>query len=259
MANVACAASWQVSMAWDILNKGLSDSNVEHRRQAVLAAASIGATAEALKIIEAALLNDKTTLVRQTAAAALGQMKVRESIPSLQQALDDNTEVSFTAAKALWDMGDTSGRFILQQLLTGERSDRPGFIEQNLKNAKKKLTPAQLAMMGINEASGVLLGPASMGIIAAEEAIKGGKSGQPSGRPIAVGMLAEHPDDYTRPLLEWALTDKHSAVRAAAAKGLGQCGNAESIPKLQSLWNEDHAAVRYMAAASVIRLSAGMP
>ncbi|HLY19448.1 MAG TPA: HEAT repeat domain-containing protein, partial [Bryobacteraceae bacterium] len=60
---------------------------------------------------------------------------------------------------------------------------------------------------------------------------------------------------YARPLLEWALADNDEEVRAAAARGLGRCGNEQSIPKLQTAMNDQHTAVRMMAAASVIRLS----
>src|ERR1051326_8572799 len=84
--------------AWAVLNTGLMDGSADHRRQAVLAAESIGAGPDAVKFICGAL-QDKVTLVRQTAAAALGHLKSPDSIACLQRALSDNSEVSFTAAK----------------------------------------------------------------------------------------------------------------------------------------------------------------
>jgi HEAT repeat protein len=204
-------------------------------------------------------MQDKTTLVRQTVAAVFGELKAPESTPFLRKALDDKPEVAFTAARALCEMNDQDGCAFLVEVLTGERKDQPGFIAKNLKYAKKRLSPAQIALMGVNEAAGALLGPMSMGIMAGEEAIKaqsnGKGNGQPSGRVIAATTLSEHPDEYTRILLQWALDDPHQDVRAAAAKGLGKVGNAETIIKLQSKLNDEHAAVRYMAAASMIRLS----
>lgn len=248
-------AAEPVAAAWDVLDRSLADTNENRRRQAVLAIGTIG-DPHALKSIEAAL-QDKSSIVRQTAAAVLGEMKATESIPYLKQALGDNAEVSFTAAKSLVEMDDESGREILQQVLTGERKDKPGFIENNLKHAKKKLTPAEMTMMGVREASGVLLGPAGIGIVVAEEAIKGGKPDKDavSGRAIAIATLADHPNEYARMLLEWALTDNDQNVRALAAKGLGKCGNEQSIPKLQTALADQHTAVRDMAAASIIRLS----
>jgi HEAT repeat protein len=239
---------------WTILKQGLVDGSTDHRRQAILAAGSIGATPEALKFIEEGL-RDKETIVRQTSATVLGQLKAPESIPYLKQALSDNSEVSFSAAKALAEMDDPDGRSFLIEVLTRERKDKPGFIQQSLKSAKKELTPAELALMGAKEATGVLLGPAAIGIVVAEKVIKGGKSDGVSGRTIAVAELGAHPDDRTRRLLEWALTDSDTSVRAAAARELGRCGNGDTIPNLQIAMNDEHAAVRYMAAASVIRLS----
>ena len=101
-----------------------------------------------------------------------------------------------------------------------------------------------------------------MGITAAEEAIKnveGSKKEALPGRSIAALSLAEHPDDQTRSLLEWALTDKNSTVRAAAAKGLGGCGNPETVAKLQPLLKDGQVAVRLMAAASIVRLTETQP
>lgn len=147
------------------------------------------------------------------------------------------------------------GRRVLQQVLTGQRKDKPGFLAQNLKNARKQLTPAELALMGAKEAAGILIGPAAIGIVVIERVVKNGKSEGVSGRAIAAAELAEHPDDYTRPLLEWALADPDQTVRAAAARGLGRCGNEDSIPKLQTAMNDQHTAVRMMAAAAVIRLT----
>jgi HEAT repeat protein len=256
------AVSAVSSAAWDVLDKGLSDSSSDHRRQAILAVGTIGATPQTLKIIEAGL-QDKDPLVRQTAAAELGRLKAPESIPYLQQALQDENEVSFTAAKALWDIGDTSGRTLLEEVLTGDRSDKPGFLQSKWREGKQKLHhPAQLALMGVNEAAGNLFGPASMGITAAEEAIKnveGSKKDALPGRSIAALSLAEHPDDQTRSLLEWALTDKNSTVRAAAAKALGECGNSETVAKLQPLLKDGQPAVRLMAAASIVRLTKTQP
>src|SRR5690349_3551301 len=82
--------------AWAVLNTGLMDGSTDHRRQAVLAAESIGAAPDVVKFICGAL-KDKETLVRQTAAAALGHLKSADSTACLEQALADNSQVSFTA------------------------------------------------------------------------------------------------------------------------------------------------------------------
>jgi HEAT repeat protein len=186
-------------------------------------------------------------------------LQVSESLEYLRGALNDNPEVSFTAARALCTRGQPDGCGFLQEVLKGDRKDpKPTFVQKNLKYAKKKLTPTELALMGVREASGVLLGPASLGIVVGEEAVKAQTSGAEhgeSGRAIAAAVMADHPDEYTRILLEWALQDPQSEVRAAAAKGLAKCGNGESIPKLQASLGDDHIAVRSMAAAAIIALN----
>jgi hypothetical protein len=96
--------------AWDVLKLGLTDKNPEKRRQAVTAAGSIGLVPEAIQQVEQAL-HDIDPVVRQTAAAELADMKSLQSIPALKTEINDSSgEVAFAAAKALWDLGDVSGR-----------------------------------------------------------------------------------------------------------------------------------------------------
>ena len=239
--------------AWDALNKGLKDGDPEHRVHAVVAVGTIGITPEAIKVIESVLRDDKATLVRQAAAVTLGDINARTAIPSLESALDDNPEVSFAAAKALHGMGNASGRWILEEVLEGERTNRPGVVHGVVRKAKQKLhSPTQLALMGAKGAAGEFLGPASMGITIGQMALKDG--GAP-GRTAAVVALARDPDPYIVTLLEWALADNSWAVRAAVVKALGERGNQNTIPKLLPLLTDDRDLVRSLAAAAVIRLS----
>ena len=86
---------------------------------------------------------------------------------------------------------------------------------------------SQLALMGVKEARGQFLGPATMGISFGQMALKDG--GAP-GRTTALAVLAKDPDPYVVTLLEWALADKSWAVRAAAVKALGERGNRNTSP-----------------------------
>ena len=140
--------------------------------------------------MERALKDDKDTIVRQTAAASLAEMGAREAIPSLQAALDDNPEVSFSAAKALWELGDKDVRWLFQQVLEGDRKDAPGAVQSAMRKAKRKMhTPTELALMGAKEGHWPVPGPASMGINIAQEVMKdGGAAGR-----TAAGMLGTTP------------------------------------------------------------------
>ena len=242
-----------LATAWDALNKGLNANDPEHRVHAVVAVGTIGPTPEAVKLIETALKNDKATVVRQAAAVTLGDINARTAIPSLESALDDNPEVSFSAAKALQSMGNASGRWVFEEVLEGERTDKPGTLHGLVRKAKQKLhKPSELALMGVKEASGQFLGPASIGISIGQMALKDGAA---SGRTAAAAALAKDPDPYMVTLLEWALADKSWAVRAAVVKALGERGNQNTIPKLVPLLRDDRDLVRSLAAASIIKLS----
>jgi HEAT repeat protein len=238
--------------AWAALRQGLADDDVHHRKTAIAATGTIGNEPDAVKLV-ADGLQDKDTQVRQTAALTLGEMKAPAAIPYLKAALDDNPEVSFTAAKALWALGDSSGREIFEQVLEGERKDAPSALHSAI---KKKLTPGQMALMGTEGATGALFGPASIGITAIKEAVQDTKGDTSApGRAESAAVLAQDQDPYALTLLEWALQDHNWAVRLAVAKALGQRGNSGSIAKLTPLLTDERRAVRYMAAASVIRLS----
>jgi HEAT repeat protein len=243
--------------AWQILNEGLTDKNPDRRQQAVAAIGSIGLAPAAVKLVEKGLRDDDTT-VRQTAAAVLGQIKSTGSIPNLKAALDDPSgEVAFTSARALWDIGDRSGEQVLQDVLTGQQKSSGGVMEGAVKSAKKTLrSPKAMAMMGAKEASGALLGPFSLGITAAEDFLKDSGS---AGRALSANMLSQRCDPRNLQLLEWTLqNDKNHAVKAAAAKALGNCGNKDEVPRLEQYLSDSHHALRFMAAASIVRLE-GVP
>jgi len=240
--------------AWEVLKDGLADKNVDKRRQALTATGSIGLTPDAIKFVEQGL-KDSDPLVRQTAAAELGEMKSKQSVPALKAAMDDpSAEVAFAAAKALWAVGDRSGRGLLEDVMTGQEKASDGYLKDTTRDLKRKShDPKALAVMGFKEASGALLGPFNIGLVTAEQALKDGNAG---GRTLASTLLTEDCDAETLRLLEWTYeNDKNWAVRAAAAKGVGKCGNADSIPKLETGLSDSREAVKAMAAAAIIRLS----
>jgi HEAT repeat protein len=98
-----------------------------------------------------------------------------------------------------------------------------------------------------------MFGPVSLVIPVMKDAVDLKGKGAP-GRAAAAAFLAKDPDPYAVQLLEWALGDDNQFVKLEAAKGLGQRGNTESAMKMQPLLNESHTLVRYMAAASILRI-----
>jgi HEAT repeat protein len=123
-----------------------------------------------------------------------------------------------------------------------------------VRRGKEKLHhPGGLVLMGAQDATGAMFGPASMAIPAVKDTLDLKGKGAP-GRAAAAAYLAKDPDPYAITLLEWALADDNQFVRLEAAQGLGQRGNSDSIPKLQQLLDDPHNIVRDMAAASIIRI-----
>lgn len=240
--------------AWEVLKIGLNDKYPERRRQAVTAIGSIGLNPEAVKQVEHGLRDDDPT-VRQTAAAVLGQNKSTQSIPALKAALDDPSgEVAFTAARALWDMGDHSGEPVLQDVMTGQQKSSVGALDSAVRGAKETMhSPKALAKLGFKEASGALLGPFSIGIYAAEEFSK--DSGA-LGRALAASLLAQVCDERTLQLLQFELKeDRNNTVKAAVAKALGRCGTKDDIPRLEAYLSSSNLALKLMSAAAIVRLT----
>jgi len=252
------SASWLIAQpersAWDVLKPGLVDTNPLTRRQAVTATGSIGLNPEAVRLVEAAL-QDHDSLIRATAAAELGEMKSRQSFPVLKAALDDPAgEVGYAAAKSLWDMGDKTGRGFLEDVVAGQQNATDGGVKGALHRANRlRYDPKAMAVLGAKSASGALLGPFNIGVLAAEQVFK---NGAVAVRMQALNLLAEECDAQTFKLLESAATDdKTWAEKATAAKALGRCANPDAIPKLEQNLSDSNSAVRFMSAAAIIRLS----
>src|SRR5207253_6823025 len=103
---------------WELLTQGAAEENSTKRAQAIGALGTVR-TSQAEKLVEAAL-SDKDSLVRLTAVTAIADRRSRSAIPKLRAALDDEAgEISFTAAKALWGLGDHSGKELLTGVLWG--------------------------------------------------------------------------------------------------------------------------------------------
>jgi len=252
---LACLVAQPEKSAWDVLKPGLVDTNPLNRRQAVTATGSIGLDPEAIRQVEWALQRDTDPLIRATAAAELGEMKSRQSFPALKAALDDpEGEVGFAAAKALWDMGDKTGRGFIEDVVAGQQKATDGGVKGALRRADRlRYDPKQMAIIGAKSATGALLGPFNIGVLAAEQVLK---NGAVAVRMQALNLLALECDAQTFKLLEAAATDdKTWAEKAAAAKALGRCGNPDAIPKLEENLSNSNAAVRFMSAAAIIRLS----
>jgi HEAT repeat protein len=240
--------------AWNLLSEAAVSQKESQKTSAITALSSIGPRPEVVGLIEPAL-TDKDATIRRLAVTALGELKARTSIPKLKEALDDKSaSVSFAAARALWEMGDHGGRDIFIEVLTGKRAAGPGVVQGQIDEARRQLhSPMALAMIGLEQGAGAFLGPGAMGITVIE-AFARDKSA--SARAISASLLGADRDPDSFHELEAALTDKNWGVRVAAAKALGNSTQHGVIAKLRPivLNDKEKEIVRYMAAASVVRL-----
>ena len=253
---VACLMAQPERTAWEVLKPAITDNNPLIRRQAVTATGSIGLDPEAIRLVESAMKSDSDPLIRATAAAELGEMKSRQSFPALKAALDDSAgEVGFAAATSLWDMGDKTGRGFIEDVVAGQQKATDGGVKGAVRRADRlRHDPKAMTILGLKSASGALLGPFNIGVIATEQVFK---NGAVAARMQALNLLAEDCDAQTFKILETAATDdKTWAERAAAAKALGKCGRREAVPTLERNLADSNAAVKFMSAAAIIRLSA---
>lgn len=241
------------SSPWTLLAQGAASEKARDRSDALSALTILRRDPKAISVIQEAL-GDKEVSIRVLAATSLGEMKARATIPALRAALDDDSsEVSFTAAQALWKMGDRSGRQILYEVLDGERKTKPSVIKSKVTDMRKQIQdPKSLALLGLNQASGVLLGPFSMGLSFIEEYAKN------TGAPVqayCAQLLAADNSPQTVAELTDALSDKNWTVRAAAARALAELNHKQAIPQLRDMMeNDKEQPARFVAAAAILRL-----
>ena len=245
-------AQQPVDHAWEILNRGLHDSNPVKRAQAVAAMGIMRPQPKSVALVEAAF-EDKDYSVRQAACVAIEQMKSRQSIGKLHEALNDKApEVVFAAAKALYVMGDPTGRQVLVAVLLGDQADSSNFFASSIHEMKAKMhDPKGLVLIGVKEGAGAFLGPAGMGIPVAEGLLKDANA---SGKTVAVALLAKDTQPETLKAIRQALGDKNWTVRAAASRTLAMADKTEAFGEIAALLDDKKDEVQYSAAAAVIRL-----
>ncbi len=240
--------------AWAMLEHGAASEKSRDRSDAITALAIVGNDSRGVAMIEKGL-TDKEVAIRVLAATSLGEIKARSAIPKLMDAVDDNApQVSFAAVRALWKMGDRSSRALLYEILAGERKTGPGVMKGKMNKAMADMhDPKALALIGINEASGALLGPFSMGISFIEDYARNNSSPV---QALCAQMLAEDDSSETADQLLDAVNDKNWVVRASAAKALAKLGHPRVIPQLTNMMqNDNDQPARFAAAAAIIRLS----
>lgn len=241
--------------AWQTLTDGLNAKKFSDRVIALKAMADLGPNPKGVRLVSA-VLKDKDPDVRAQAAATLGEMKSRAAIPTLRAALDDDApQVSFAAAKSLWQLGDNAGRRVLLEVLQGDKGTKDGFVASHKREAKRQLQDKKaLVAMGAEKGAGEFLpGPLSMGVGLAKQQFSA--TTDPA-RVACADLLSRRPDKATMLALKAALVDRDWSVRAAAAMALGRMGRPGTQHWLEFALDDGKPAVRDAAAVGILRMSA---
>ena len=240
--------------AWDMLTTAVQDSkHADLRIQALAALGTLGDNARSETLIIEAM-KDSDLDVRTAAVLATGQTRDRNLATNLRAMLDDKEpQVAFAAATTLWKMKDPSGEDILLAIVNGERKANAGLKNSTMHTVGKDLhNPAALARIGALQGATMLLGPFGFGITAYEYMRKNGGD---SARVTAIEQVSQEKTGPIRTTLIDALDDKDAAVRAAAAKALGNYREKAVSDALLSIFDDTKPPVHLTAAAAYIRSS----
>lgn len=240
----------------DILKRALQARNPDTRTQAVVAL-SLASDRSGLMPMLIGMAADKDVQVRVAVVASLAEVKSKEALTALHQLLRDPApEVSFAAAKALWNLHDPEGKQALLAVVEGESKTSSGYITTEMRTALRMMhTPATTFLYAVRQGIGFVPVPglgegiASMQALLTDPGI--------SGRATAVLMLGKDKDPGILPALKDALFDKNWTVRAAAVHSIAVRDDPALKGDLQTILGDDKEGVRLRAAAGYLRL-AGM-
>jgi HEAT repeat protein len=234
--------------SWNTLKDGAADKDWKKRAQTFHAMGVMRPEGGTVKMVEGGL-EDKSPEVRTAAATSLGEMRATASISKLQAAVDDKDfGVSVAAAQALVLMKNDAGYDADYEMLTGSRKSGEPLTQQAqsmLHDCDKMLFLAFEEGMGFVPFGGIG--------VAAYTTLRKDTAGPI--RANAALALAHDSDPRSGQALVIATGDKDWIVRSAAIKAIALRGDISLLKELAEPLEDKVAAVRYQAAASIIRLS----
>jgi len=235
--------------AWQMLQTACTGDKASDRSIATLVLGLIPNNTQSSKLAEKALSDDKPE-VRTAAAVALGEMKSRASIRKLRAATSDqDPSVVLAAAHSLDMMHDNSAYEVYYEVLIGERKAKKGLIATQTSIVHN---PKKLAALGFEGGIGFV--PfAGIGLGAIKMMTKDDTSPV---RAAAAKVLAKDPDPATTNALSEAAGDKNWLVQVAALEALAKRGDPSALHVVEQYMTDEKAAVKYTAAATVVRLTA---
>ncbi|HEY1214731.1 MAG TPA: HEAT repeat domain-containing protein [Bryobacteraceae bacterium] len=237
------------------LQDALDSGNPNTRKQAVIALSLAASRGPFLSKLES-MIADKDVEVRLAAVASMEDLRSKQTIATLRQALNGEVpEVSFAAAKALYELGDPAGKQALLSVLSGDTKTSSGFLTKQMREAMRMMhTPRATFIFALRQGIGFAPVPGlGVGITSLQQLLS---DPGVSGRASAALLLSRDPRRDTLQALRRALSDRDWSVRAAAVHALALRNNPALQPDIARLVNDDNQAVRLRAAAAYIRFDA---
>ena len=215
--------------AWQILEDACTGDKSGDRATAILVLGLIPNDSRSAKLAQKALTDDRPE-VRAAAAAALGNMQSRASIPKLKAAMDDqDPSVALAAAHSLDLMHDNSAYEVYYEILNGERKAGKGLIASQTSMLHD---PKKMAEFGFEEGIGFIpFAGIGWGAI---KAIR--KDDSSPVRAAAARVLARDPDPATTKALTEATGDNSWIVQVAALEALAKRGDPSALPTVDAIY-----------------------
>jgi len=239
----------------DILQQALTSHNPDTRMQGVVAL-SLASDRNSLLPLLTGMAGDKDVQVRIAVVASLADVKSKAAIQALHTLLKDTVpEVSFAAAKALWNLHDPAGETALLAIVEGDSKTASGYITSEMRQALRLMhTPTTTFLLAVRQGIGFVPVPGLGQGIASMQALLTDPG--TSGRAAAVLLLGKDKDPVLLPALRDALHDKNWTVRAAAVHAMAIRDDPSLRKDLAPLLDDEKEGVRLRAAAAILRLSA---
>jgi HEAT repeat protein len=233
--------------AWQILEGACTGDQSGDRATAILVLGLIPNDPKSAKLAQKALTDERPEV---RAAAALGNMQSRASIPKLKVAMEDqDPSVALAAAHSLDLMHDNSAYEVYYEILNGQRKAGKGLIASQTSMLRD---PKKMAEFGFEEGIGFI--PfAGIGWGAIKAILKDDSSPV---RAAAARVLARDPDLATTKALTEATGDNSWIVQAAALEALAKRGDPSVLPTVERYVSDEKSAIKFTAAAAVIHLTA---
>ena len=239
----------------DILQQALTSHNPDTPMQGVVAL-SLASDRNSLLPLLTGMAGDKDVQVRIAVVASLADVKSKAAIQALHTLLKDTVpEVSFAAAKALWNLHDPAGETALLAIVEGDSKTASGYITSEMRQALRLMhTPTTTFLLAVRQGIGFVPVPGLGQGIASMQALLTDPG--TSGRAAAVLLLGKDKDPVLLPALRDALHDKNWTVRAAAVHAMAIRDDPSLRKDLAPLLDDEKEGVRLRAAAAILRLAA---